>query len=236
MLSRFFCNSSAREIIRAHLDKLGPSGLTYAYAIVNKRAPENVIIFSNKPEWFDFYTEQNYQLTDPVALRAMNEIGDFSWTKDATEVTATSLQRVFDAAGKENIEVGHTFILHDPKDNVATLSLMTGSDSYGTLLSYIHEQSYSLQQLLVTTHQKALSLYDTCYKKGQFHGIALTTGESEILNLISTGKTYHETAALLGMSVGNVKYHIRKILKKLGARNALQAVGLAGELGLLKTK
>ena len=49
----------------------------------------------------------------------MNEVGDFSWTKDATEVTATCLQRVFNAEEKENIEVGHTFILHDPRDNVA---------------------------------------------------------------------------------------------------------------------
>ena len=47
MFSGFFRNSSAREIIQAYLDTLGPSGLTCAYAIVNKRAAEDMVIFSN---------------------------------------------------------------------------------------------------------------------------------------------------------------------------------------------
>lgn len=235
MFSTFFNNHFALEIIRAHLARLNVSGLVYAYMIVNKIYQEDVVVVSNRQEWFDFYLENNYQLTDPVVIRAMKEIGDFSWAKDSAEVTATNLHKVISAAEKESIEVGHTFILHDPMNNVVILSLITSGDSYGRLHRYIETESDNLRRLLVSTHLEALSLYDRFSKpEPRDQSAPLSKRENEVLYLTSTGKKYYETAARLGISVNTVKYHIGNAIRKLGARNALDAVGRAGEMRLFE--
>jgi DNA-binding NarL/FixJ family response regulator len=47
----------------------------------------------------------------------------------------------------------------------------------------------------------------------------LTRRESEVVLLVGTGLSNREIARQLGLSVGTVKIHIHRILKKTGARN-----------------
>lgn len=65
--------------------------------------------------------------------------------------------------------------------------------------------------------------------------VALSVRESEILDLISRGYTYAETARYLGLSVHTVQSHIKNIYGKLAVRSRSEAVFEAAKLGLLKS-
>jgi ATP/maltotriose-dependent transcriptional regulator MalT len=61
----------------------------------------------------------------------------------------------------------------------------------------------------------------------------LSRRESEVLRLISSGRTNKEIAGDLFIEVGTVKTHANSIYRKLGARHRSEALAKARELGLL---
>jgi len=65
--------------------------------------------------------------------------------------------------------------------------------------------------------------------------VVLSVRENEILDLISRGYTYAETARYLGLSEHTVQSHIKNIYGKLAVRSRGEAVFEAAKLGLLKS-
>lgn len=63
------------------------------------------------------------------------------------------------------------------------------------------------------------------------HG--LTRREYEILRRVATGETNAEIAHVLGLATNTVKTYFQRALEKLGARNRMEAVTYAREIGLL---
>jgi len=61
----------------------------------------------------------------------------------------------------------------------------------------------------------------------------LSAREIEILRLVATGASNKEIAEMLVIAEGTVKNHLTNILAKLSAKDRLQAVLKARELGLL---
>lgn len=61
----------------------------------------------------------------------------------------------------------------------------------------------------------------------------LSPREFEVLDLVSRGFTYAETAARIGVSVSTVQTHVRNIYGKLDVHNKSEAVYEARNLGLL---
>jgi DNA-binding NarL/FixJ family response regulator len=64
-------------------------------------------------------------------------------------------------------------------------------------------------------------------------GLALTSREREILELIADGASNRGIAARLAISRHTVKFHVASILDKLGAGSRAEAVALALRTGLL---
>ena len=60
----------------------------------------------------------------------------------------------------------------------------------------------------------------------------LSAREREVLQRLE-GQRDKEIAAALGLSAYGVRYHIRKLFAKLGARNRAEAVRRAREMGLV---
>jgi DNA-binding NarL/FixJ family response regulator len=63
---------------------------------------------------------------------------------------------------------------------------------------------------------------------------ALTSKETEVLDLVAKGLTYVEVAVQLGVAVSTVRTHVRGVYSKLGAHNKTEAVFEARALGLLR--
>jgi DNA-binding NarL/FixJ family response regulator len=62
----------------------------------------------------------------------------------------------------------------------------------------------------------------------------LTERETEILQLLATGKSNAELAAHLFVGEGTIKTHVSNVLTKLGLRDRMQAVIFAYESGLIE--
>ena len=62
----------------------------------------------------------------------------------------------------------------------------------------------------------------------------LTERETEILQLLATGKSNSELAANLFVGEGTIKTHVSSVLTKLGLRDRMQAVIFAYESGLIE--
>jgi len=62
----------------------------------------------------------------------------------------------------------------------------------------------------------------------------LTAREGEILNTISRGFSYAETAQMLGISVGTVHTFLKRIYRKLAVHSKTEAVFEANRLGLIR--
>ena len=71
-------------------------------------------------------------------------------------------------------------------------------------------------------------------KTGAEEETTLTARESEILNAISRGFSYAETAQMLGISVGTVHTFLKRIYRKLAVHSKTEAVFEASRLGLIR--
>ncbi|BDC96867.1 helix-turn-helix transcriptional regulator [Treponema saccharophilum] len=65
------------------------------------------------------------------------------------------------------------------------------------------------------------------------NGEALTPMEIDILTFLEQGKSKEEIASCFFISVNTVKYHMKNIYMKTGAKNACQAVWNARLAGIL---
>jgi len=78
------------------------------------------------------------------------------------------------------------------------------------------------------TRREALS------KKTGEEETTLTAREAEILNAISRGFSYAETAQMLGVSVGTVHSFLKRVYRKLAVHSKTEAVFEANRLGLIR--
>jgi DNA-binding NarL/FixJ family response regulator len=75
---------------------------------------------------------------------------------------------------------------------------------------------------------------DTPAKKTGEEETTLTAREGEILNAISRGFSYAETAQMLGVSVGTVHSFLKRVYRKLAVHSKTEAVFEANRLGLIR--
>ncbi len=52
----------------------------------------------------------------------------------------------------------------------------------------------------------------------------MTSQELKILHLLKTGMSNRKISSELGVSVNTVKYHLKRIYKKLNAQNRIEAI------------
>lgn len=237
MAKGFFKNSLINEKIKNFLNvqiiKYGD--IKYAYLVMNKINPMDVIIINNHIEWFELYIKGNYQLIDPVILNAMERVEDFNWDEKIMIFSEIKLPKIFKQSKKYNINTGHTFILHDYLNNLAVLSIFETGSNDNDSKYIINNNKEKFQQLLIKAHQKLLSLYDEIEKgRSLYKPSGLSPRENEILYWVSIGRTYQDVAKMLGIKHGTIKFHMGNVVKKLGVSTTKHAIKLATELKLIQ--
>ncbi|CNH50696.1 LuxR family transcriptional regulator [Yersinia massiliensis] len=240
MSSSFFSNTYINASIKNYLEKnLKPfNNIKYAYAIMNKKNPTNFAIISNRTEWFEFYTKNNYQFIDPVLITASYRVTPFPWDENIMISSGLKMPKIFDMAKNYNVISGYTFVLHDHYHNLVVLSMIIDDTCDDDIEELIADKKNDLQMLLLTTHEKLLTLYQEFSTASNLEKTApkelFSERENEILYWASMGKSYQEIALILGIKLTTVKYHIGNAVKKLGVTNAKHAIRLGIELNLIR--
>jgi len=62
----------------------------------------------------------------------------------------------------------------------------------------------------------------------------LAASEEQILDLVKLGLTNNTIASILGKSPDTIKYHLKKLYRKLGAGNRIEAINKFNELMITK--
>lgn len=237
MFSTLNENQTITETLRDYIDKrLSPLGSPeYAYTVVRKNNPSDVLIISSYPdEWGDLYRANNFQLTDPVILTAFKRASPFVWDENITLMS----DKIFSLSRRYNIVNGFTFVLHDPMNSLALLSVIIGSNGQGELEKRLSSDRGAMQMLLIDFNEQMYRLAGSVSSGRRKHPAGahkpiFTPRENEALYWASMGKTYGEIAAIAGISVSTVKFHMGNIVVKLGVSNARQAIRLGVELELI---
>jgi len=107
---------------------------------------------------------------------------------------------------------------------------------YGYLLkdSPIEELADSVRKIMDVRRIYAPELVDVLYGEGQDSENPLTDRESEVLHLVSKGKSTKEIAKQLYLSHGTVRNYISIILEKLNVSNRIEAITRFKEMGWFK--
>ncbi|THE46744.1 LuxR family transcriptional regulator [Enterobacter bugandensis] len=222
-------NTYIKECLEKRLNKYGE--LTYIYSVLDKKNIDNMIIISNLPdEVADNYLVNKYQYVDPVVVNALNEISPFSWDENLKINSIWSVNRMFEKIKSFNIIKGHAFVLHDNNNNLAMLLFYMDKFLTDGFDNVIDKHTDELQGVLINIHKILLQVYKEEIK---FDGNLLSSREAEILYWCTTGKTYPEVANILQITVSTVKFHMAKVVKKMGVKNAKHAISLGIELNLI---
>lgn len=214
--------------IRSALSSLAVNAGFKCFAYVSMRGGGDVTGYSNYHEdWQRKYLARNYFAIDPVISHARRTMRPTTWSINDRLSLDESGRRVFDEAAEFGIvsgiavpvrgSFGRTAILALASDNVDAAAIGVRDIAFAaTAVTVMH---VNLQRLAQTTQLAAAAL--------------LSPREQTCLMWASFGKTYSETASMLGITEKTVRFYLERAREKLGASNTTHAVRLATERGLL---
>ncbi len=174
-------------------------------------------------EWLALYRHHRYDRVDPV-LR-------IHFAHYAPQVWSHTYQNVSSWEERQFIEISGGFGLRDG----ITLGMACGGPRAGSVLSFVgedlvHEPRYqTMLEYLTPALHSILVRVAGCPPRAP---LPLTAREREVLQWAGLGKTTWEIARIVGISERTVVFHFRNVMRKLKARNRVQAVAQAAALGL----
>lgn len=232
-MKSYFSDSEKNSYIKESLEKgIAKYGkINYAYAVMDKKNTDNILIIHDiSGDFSNTYLENKYQNIDPVVIKALNRVSSFVWDDNLKINSYWPMDKVF-ILKSYSFLCGHTFVLHDQYNNMAMLSLYFDKFLMADVGELIKTHKNDFQGILLDTHEMLLQVYRKSEEMSTSK-TALSTREAEILYWSCTGKTYTEVAGILQITVSTVKFHMAKVVKKLGVKNAKHAISLANELNL----
>lgn len=229
-LSLGFLSSQLKERLELQIAKYGK--ISYAYAAMNKKNTDNIVIITDLAEdVVNTYLNNKYQNIDPIITKALNSFTSFIWDENLKINSYWPIDKAF-VVNIYDFQCGHTFVLHDNYHNLATLTLYYDKFLMADIGETIQKYKNDIHGLLLDTHEILLAIYKTS-EEMSVDKTALSTREAEVLYWSSAGMTYAEVAETLKLTVSTVKFHMANTVKKLGVKNAKHAISLANELKLI---
>ncbi|QBH97667.1 LuxR family transcriptional regulator [Limnobaculum zhutongyuii] len=223
-------DKSIKLLLEKQLQSYGISH--YCYFLLPKYAQTSPIILSNYPEeWLSCYIAAELYLFDPVVVYAKQTILPFAWSDILAPGKSTASSSMDTFVSRYNIFDGFTFTLRDANNRLALLSFcnINREDNFQ---DNIQKNLADIQLLLIKTHDKVNKIINE-NQLIESEGSILSSRELEILQWVSMGKTYIESAIILGIRERTIKFHMKNIVNKLNVSNARHAIKKAIELNLL---
>lgn len=129
---------------------------------------------------------------------------------------------------------------HDEEDRIVQAAEL-GVDGYllkgcgqTELVNAIHSVSAGGIALESTVAGKLMNHMNQRSSAAETQTVQFSKRETQVLGLLSSGKTNREIGETLFISESTVKFHVHAILNKLDASNRTEAVSIAAQLGLIE--
>jgi len=175
--------------------------------------------------WLELYQERKFHLVDPIFQNHFAHFGRQVWSE--------TYKRVSTMAERKFIETSLDFNL----DNGITLGERSSSGKGGSTFSFAGNEiaKYSRHRTILDLLAPHLhSALAKVFREAPPSGISLTNREKEVLVWTKEGKTNWEISRVLKISERTVVFHMQNAMRKLGARNRVQAMATALSLGLIE--
>lgn len=205
----------------------------YSYFLSHKFLYSTPLVISNYPdEWVSCYMQARLHFIDPVFLFAKHSIVPFAWSDIFNTELPWGGGEVLKFAQRYNLFDGYTFTIHDTNNYMALLSFCNVDEDL-EFHNNVRKHKAEIQLLLVNTHDEIIKAIRNYQVENNKQSI-LSAREIEILKWVSLGKTYIESAIILGICERTIKFHMKNIVNKLDVSNAKHAIKKAIELNLLE--
>jgi len=214
------------SIMHAH----GYDRITYSLVTDHPslKLPRQHGLATSYPEdWMKFYKENNYMEIDPVTKRCLSSRKPFFWS-DVTNcptIAKPSLQ-LMNEAEDAGLSDGIGISLCGQTGELVGIGLAR-STNHDRNKKKDYDFFSSAYLLSVYFHETFRDLLSKPSK------VQITQRENEVLCWASEGKTDEEIAAILNLSLNTVRFHWKKIFKKLEANGRIYAITKAIRLHLI---
>jgi DNA-binding CsgD family transcriptional regulator len=178
-----------------------------------------------KSEWLKYYKHRDDPNADPVIKRSRETVEPFFWS----DVVASRAERL--SFKSPDVDEALIIPVPSPRGCVGTI-FMAGANAGREQL---HRYKLVLQAIGLSCyyHLERHRPPDPAHLTPQFTQETLTLREREILSVLANGLSAREIAGKLNISERTVEWHIDKTMKRLGARNRIQAVVVAIRDGVI---
>lgn len=220
--------SDVAALLGKLLDTYGLKSVAYlGSGIIGRPEDGPYLAVTYSPEWVEHYKAQRFVVIDPTIQVGLRRMLPIDWSE--FDRNNDKVRSLFGEASEFGL--GHHGIslpVHGRHGDRALLSITSDAsdrDWQRVRLTYMRD----FQVLALHLHQTILRLAG-----GQTNQHArLSPRERECLLWIAEGKTYWETAMILGLSEHTVRCYLESARHKLGAANNTHAVNKAGKASLL---
>lgn len=214
-----------KTMARLGFDRLVFSLMT-DHTHIDKKAGHGIIA-SYPEDWMKRYTEQRYDVFDPVRCGMYAENGVFTWDDMLTLSSLTKKQVSFmkqgeDAGLRDGVGIPLRG-LHGAIAGIGAASSGGGVDLDKNTLSFVNLISYQFYTVFTALEKRAAT--DTVF---------LSDREREVLQWFAKGKSRWEIAKILNLSESTVSFHARNIFQKMEVNNITMAILKALHQGLIQ--
>lgn len=196
------------------LGKLNEAGLIKSYELINISYPD---------EWLELYVEEGYHHIDPIIKEHLKHVRLQYWAdtyreyrppKDFVQMTRSFGLRNGYAHGSRNINSRELSLF-----SLSAKSIDRSKRTEAILEYFVPHLHYALTNAI--------------YNQRKPHDFSLSPREKEVINWLKIGKSSWEVSVILGISEDTVNFHVKNIMRKLGATKRTQAVAVAIAHGLI---
>ncbi len=162
MSNGFFSNAEKNEYIKKSLEKrLSQYGdIDYAFIVMAKRKIDDIVVISNLADYFsEIYVKNQYQSIDPVMINALNRVSPLVWDENLMINSQWTIKKIFNSVKPYDVVSGQTFVLHDPHNNLALLSLYINKFIMPEVDENVRKNKNDIQGLLIDMHELLFHLY-----------------------------------------------------------------------------
>ena len=179
-------------------------------------------------EFIKTYEARRWHIIDPILQFARHTSLPFRWSSlGGPHFSLSPAQsRLLSDMQSFGLYSGFSIPIHGPKGSCDVISI-----SRTTAQPVTAAEFDEIAAIAIIAWRRHLEFGARPGGPGQ--PVALTDREAECLDLMQSGKTYAEMAALLGVTRKTIDFHARNVMHKLGANNRVTAVVIALRLGLI---